>query len=103
MSHRGRKRSRQVTDTEGVIGSNSNHKRKTRCLTQIFNFSINNIIGHGYSRQFTTQIMKLIKNLLGSKQLEARKAMIKTVKPTPKVLNFDNFLSIIDQIILSKL
>lgn len=88
------------TITKKVTSSNGNHNSKTRYL-KIVSFSINNIIGHSYSMQVTTEMMKLMKNLLGLKQPEAIIAMATTVKPTSDVLNFVSFPSIIDQVIMN--
>ena len=49
------------TGMEGDTGSDGDSK--TRRVNKIVSFSINNIIGHGYSIQFTTEKMKLMKNL----------------------------------------
>ena len=47
--------------------------------------------------------MKLIKNLLRFNQPEVTKATAVTAKAITDVLNFINFLSTIDQVILSNL
>lgn len=52
------------TDIKGVTSSDGNSNSKTR-RSQIVSSSINNIIGYGYSIQLITDMMKLLKNLLG--------------------------------------
>ncbi len=88
---------------EKVTDSDDDGNSKTRCPTKIISFSINDITSHGYSMQLITKMLKLMKNLLGLKQPEATRAIVATAKPTPDVLNFVNFLSTIDQVILSNL
>ncbi len=65
MSHRRRKQSRRGTDTEGVIGSNGDGNSKIRYLIQIVSFSIKDITDYSYFMQLRTEMMKLMKNLLG--------------------------------------
>ncbi len=69
------------TKTEEDTSSNGNN---TTRRPKIVNFSINNIIGHSYSIQLTTEIIKLIENLLELKQPKTIWAMT-TVTPTPNV------------------
>ncbi len=69
------------TRTKGDTGSDSNNETRR---PKIVSFSINNITGHGYSMQLTTEIMKLMKNLLKLKQPEATRATM-TAIPTPNV------------------
>lgn len=52
--------------------------------------------------QLTTEMIKLIKNLLRLKQPEVTRAIV-IIRPTSDALNFVSFLLIIDQVILSKL
>lgn len=57
-------KTKQNTDTKGVIRRDGNGKSRTQYLTKIISFSINNITGHGYYIQLRTKIMRLIKNLM---------------------------------------
>ncbi len=48
---------------EGATGSDGDDSSKTRGPTKIVSFSINDITSDGYSKQLTTEMMKLMKNL----------------------------------------
>lgn len=81
-------------NTKKAIDSNGNGNSKTKC-PKIVSFSINNIIDHDYFMQFIIKLIKQ-KNLLRFKQLKTTKTIVVGAKPTPNILNFVSFLSMID-------
>ncbi len=69
---------------EGATGSDGNGNSEIKGSTKIVTFSINNIKGDGYSKQLTTKMIKLMKNLLELKQPEVTRATA-TATPTLNV------------------
>ncbi len=78
------RRIKQGTVIKDTIGSDDDGNSETRCPTHIVSFFINNMTGHGYSIQLTTEMLKLMKNLLELKQPEATRATA-IATPTPNV------------------
>ncbi len=75
---------------ERVTGSDGDGSSKTRGPTNIVSFSINDITSDGYSKQLSTEMIKLIKNLWELKQPEATRAMA-TATPTLNIRNLSVF------------
>ena len=67
---------------EGDIGSVGNSNRRS---IKIVSFSINDITGYGYSIQLTTEMMKLINNLMKIFLRPKKTKATATATPTPNV------------------